>query len=195
MEEALENTRSTKNSPLHLETYAQLPSGPDELITLFFSLCYSFWVARNKLIFEQQEVNLQLLYNKATDAALSIGSGPAQVSVIQHGSAPQDARWTPPPPAPTRSMLMQQNPGLAEAMGIRCAINFAMETDFETVIIESDCKAVTDLFSGNYVRRGGNMCAHHLAKFTCSHPNSYWIEDAPDCIVPFMAMDYCPRPN
>ncbi|KAJ1387630.1 Ribonuclease H-like superfamily [Sesbania bispinosa] len=113
------------------------------------------------------------------------------------------------------------DPGLAEAMGIRYAINFALETNFEIVIIDSDCKVVTNLFSANniphsyirsvvldcislsssfksfqitHVRRGGNMCAHHLDKFACSHPNSYWIEDVPDFIVPFLAMEFCPRP-
>ncbi|KAJ1424169.1 Ribonuclease H-like superfamily [Sesbania bispinosa] len=39
------------------------------------------------------------------------------------------------------------DPSLAEALGIRLAVKFALETSFEEVMLESDCKPVTDLFA------------------------------------------------
>ncbi|KAJ1382587.1 Ribonuclease H-like superfamily [Sesbania bispinosa] len=123
--------------------------------------------------------------------------------------------------ATTQRVSCLPDPTLEEALAIRLAIKFALETNFEEVVLESDCKPVTDLlssanlphsnigsivqdsivasisfrfFSISHVRRN-NICAHSLAKFACSQPDQYWIEECPPCIVSHLAMDSCPKPN
>ncbi|KAJ1421789.1 Ribonuclease H superfamily [Sesbania bispinosa] len=41
------------------------------------------------------------------------------------------------------------DPTLAEALGIRLAVSFAVDMCFENIILESDCKVITDLFNSN----------------------------------------------
>ncbi|KAJ1423993.1 Ribonuclease H-like superfamily [Sesbania bispinosa] len=105
--------------------------------------------------------------------------------------------------AATRQTTTFMDPGLAEALGVRIAIEFAKDMYFDKVILQSDCKYVTDMFSSSHLahsyigmlvqdclslassfnnfqvmhtRRDGNMCAHHLAKYACSYPDNNWIE-------------------
>ncbi|KAJ1389060.1 Ribonuclease H-like superfamily [Sesbania bispinosa] len=122
--------------------------------------------------------------------------------------------------AATRRVSTFPDPGLAEALGIRLAIEFAKDMCFDNVILEYDCKVVTDLFSSSqlahsytgmivqdclalsvsfrsfqvmHTRRAGNMCAHLLAKYACSYLEDNWIEDIPICIAPALAQDIYPR--
>ncbi|KAJ1386602.1 Ribonuclease H-like superfamily [Sesbania bispinosa] len=270
----MDDLQSTKKPTFHLEAYAQIPPTECQLILCYplvngwmslslldrkrsslYFLPYAtpFWAARNKKIFEQKEVKLQLIYNRASNAVRPVEISPTQTPVAQQNPSHLISHWSPPLVGTFKisvdvansggtwweiGILVRDNsgevfaaaalqipclpdPSLAEAMGIRSAINFALETNFDTVIIESDRKAVTDLFSANniphsytglmvldcislsssfksfqisHIRRGGNMCAHYLAKFACSHPDSYWVEDVPACIAPILAMDNCPRP-
>ncbi|KAJ1380896.1 Ribonuclease H-like superfamily [Sesbania bispinosa] len=183
------------NSPLgsQVPTDSVLPIGEwidglietksEEFLTLFFSLCYSFWTARNKKIFEQKEVNLQLLYSRASDAVRPMNPSPGP-NLVAHQIPPQgSSAWCPPPigsfkinvdavnpggtkwgigivvrnhlgevfVAATLQISCLPDPSLAEAMGIKSAINFALKTNFDSVIIESDCKVVTDLSHANNI--------------------------------------------
>ncbi|KAJ1379678.1 Reverse transcriptase zinc-binding domain [Sesbania bispinosa] len=133
-----------------------------EFLTLFFSPCYSFWTARNKKIFEQREVNLQLLYSKASDAVRPVDLSPSPNPVAHQNSSQSNSVWCPPPigsfkinvdaaspggtkwgigivvrdhlgevfAAATIQISCLPNPSLAEAIGIRSAIKFALETSF-----------------------------------------------------------------
>ncbi|KAJ1443142.1 Reverse transcriptase zinc-binding domain [Sesbania bispinosa] len=72
------------------------------------------------------------------------------------------------------------DPGLAEALGVRLAVEFAKDMCFDKVM---------------HTRRSGNMGAHLLAKYACSYPENNWIEDTPPCIILALAHDICSRPS
>ncbi|KAJ1435953.1 Ribonuclease H-like superfamily [Sesbania bispinosa] len=110
---------------------------------------------------------------------------------------------------------------LTEAMGLRLAVQFALDLSLQDTIFEYDCKVVVDQvvhesFHNSYVglvikdcsflasnlrncifchtRRNNNMVAHLLAKFACSNPEISWIEETPDYISSVVAVDICPGP-
>ncbi|KAJ1389174.1 Zinc knuckle CX2CX4HX4C [Sesbania bispinosa] len=124
--------------------------------------------------------------------------------------------------ATTRQISTYPDLGLDEALGVRIAVHFAQEMCLDQVIIEYDCKNVTDLFYSDvshhsytgmivkdclsfsscfrgfkvqHARRTANVCAHTLAKFACSFPDCNWVEEAPPCILSALALDISPRPN
>ncbi|KAJ1391073.1 Ribonuclease H-like superfamily [Sesbania bispinosa] len=123
--------------------------------------------------------------------------------------------------AATRSLDTFEDPTLAEVMGLRLAMQFAVDLCLEDVIFESNNKIVMDqlerssfqnsyhgLISQDYfhlrsrfrncnfyhTHRSGNFVAHNLALFACSYPAYNWIEKTPECIFSVVAVDICPDP-
>ncbi|KAJ1431316.1 Reverse transcriptase-like [Sesbania bispinosa] len=131
-------------------------------------------MARNKLIFEKQQVYLDLLFNRAITSVSNPVQTDVAVSTNKDSSGQPIPRWFPPPAglykvnvdvafaaediwgvdgeimaAAANKFSSFPDSGLAEAIGIRMAASFALDMCFQHVIIESDCKEATDLFNSN----------------------------------------------
>ncbi|XP_057444908.1 uncharacterized protein LOC130737161 [Lotus japonicus] len=118
-------------------------------------------------------------------------------------------------PVPTLSAL------LAEACGLRWAMQSATELSFRRVCLETDClqlfqwwqKAVVgrsyldniirdcrtyvsffDFFSLSFVRRTGNSVADFLAKNASTYANSVWVEEVSDAVIGLVNLDVLASP-
>ncbi|KAJ1399024.1 Reverse transcriptase zinc-binding domain [Sesbania bispinosa] len=97
------------NSPLgdKIPTAVTTPIGKwiDELLsslqqdsaTLFITLCYSFWLARNKKVFEQQDTPLALLFSKVVDSCRSFANTMPSPPADSGASRRNSTCWIPPP--------------------------------------------------------------------------------------------------
>ncbi|KAJ1400517.1 Ribonuclease H-like superfamily [Sesbania bispinosa] len=195
---------------------AMISSGPVETVCLFIALCHGFWP--ESLMPNQQEIKWHApplgWYKLNCDAAKST-NGHWGIGIVARDSDGVVIA------AATRSLDTFDDPTLAEAMGLRLAMQFAVDLCLEDVIFESDNKIVMDQLERSnfqnyyhglisqdcfhlrsrfrncyfyHTRRSGNFVAHNLALFACSHLDYNWIEETPECIFSTVAVDICPGP-
>jgi ribonuclease HI len=108
------------------------------------------------------------------------------------------------------------DPDVGEALGVRLAIQFALDMGFFQVMFESDslnvvrgfhklsnnqsylgmvvadCNRLSSRFNSfslSHIKRSANMAAHSLAKFALTSSDTVWIEECPPCIVSSIAAD------
>jgi len=63
--------------------------------------------------------------------------------------------------------------------------------------IVDDCRLLACHFQNlqfAHIRREANQTMHYLAKYTSSHNENVWIEDAPNCIDVVFTFDLLPTP-
>ncbi|KAJ1402971.1 Reverse transcriptase zinc-binding domain [Sesbania bispinosa] len=107
--------------------------GPEEKAALMVAIFHGFWFARNKKVFEGREVPLHCIFSKAS----KVDDGNWGIGIVARDSDGIVIA------AATRTIETLVNVPLAEAMGLRLAMQFALGLSLEEVIFENDCKELS----------------------------------------------------
>ncbi|KAJ1431920.1 Ribonuclease H-like superfamily [Sesbania bispinosa] len=151
----------------------------EETICLFTALCYQFWFARNKMIFENKCIAVEQLILKANESVARSQRATIPTATQSLEVSTQQNNWLAPPPgkykvncdavvveegnwgigiiirdcegivlaAATRRIETLPDASIAEAFGIKFALQLAWELSFMDIIVESDCKEAIDQIS------------------------------------------------
>ncbi|KAJ1403209.1 Reverse transcriptase zinc-binding domain [Sesbania bispinosa] len=138
-----------------------LNKSTEEASSLFIALCYGFWQAMNKFIFQNQQVNLNLIFTSVVNSITTSSHLQVTSPTSQHADQSNDIRWLPPPPG-----CYKVNVDAAKAVGDVWRIGILIRDD-QGYVLAAAARRISSLPDPGLAESMGIRLAAYFANDMC----------------------------